>query len=103
MLLSRFLQSAKPVWGRFPKAVAVLIPPIVSLIPQVVELLQQTKTWADLANYLVASAALVVVGLFPDHERVDPPPPGSSGLGGTSKYDRAYNDRKYPPDPPASF
>lgn len=66
---SRFLMSVKPLWDRLPKAVAVFIPPVVALIPQVVALIQQTKTTQDLVNYLAASVALVVVGLFPkSHE-----------------------------------
>lgn len=65
MLVSRFVNSAKPIWDRFPKPVAVLLPPIVVLIPQVVDIIDDTKTWADLVNYLIAAAALVVVGLFP--------------------------------------
>ena len=77
LLGSRFLQSAKPVWDRFPKPVAVMLPPIVALIPGVVELLNQTKTWADLVNYLIAAFAMVVVGLFPKAANKPPvtPPP----------------------------
>jgi hypothetical protein len=94
MLISRFLQAAKPAWDRLPKPVAVLLPPIVALIPQVVDLVNQTKSWSDLVNYLIAASAMVLVGLFPksadaasrdsthssssmaghyDHTRRDPP------------------------------
>lgn len=75
MLVTRFLQSAKPIWDRLPKAVAVMLPPIVALIPQVVDLLNQTKTWADLVNYLIAAFAMVVVGLFPKSNSAPTPPP----------------------------
>jgi hypothetical protein len=75
MLLSRYLEAAKPVWSRMPRAVAVLLPAVVSLIPQVVALVQQTKTWLDLMNYLIASAAIVIVGMFPEHPPKPPTPP----------------------------
>lgn len=65
MLLSRFVEACKPLWDRLPKSVAVLIPPAVALVPQVVDLLHQTKTVADLISYLIAAVAMVVVGLFP--------------------------------------
>lgn len=67
MLASRFVQAAKPVWDRMPKAVAVVLPPAVALVPQVVDLLNQTKTVSDLVTYLIAAAAMVAVGLFPKH------------------------------------
>ncbi len=65
MLLSRFINAAKPAWDRLPKPVAVLLPPIVALIPQVTDLIDDTKSWSDLVNYLIAAAAMIVVGLFP--------------------------------------
>jgi hypothetical protein len=65
MLASRFVQSAKPIWDRLPKPVAVLLPPAVALVPQVSDLLNQTKTWSDLVAYGLASVAMVVVGMFP--------------------------------------
>ena len=65
MLISRFVQSAKPLWDRLPKWLAVMLPPVVGLIPQVSDLLRETKTWSDLVNYMIAAAGMVVVGLFP--------------------------------------
>lgn len=105
LLISRFLQSAKPVWGRLPKVVAALIPGIVSLIPQVIELLNQTKTWSDLANYLIASVSIVVVGLFPKHERTDAPlGSGTGGGSGTGSHVPPYEKQRpyYPPQDPPS-
>lgn len=78
MLISRFLESAKPIWGRLPKWLAVILPAVVSLIPQVVALLQQSKTWADLTSYLIASVAIVIAGLFPRHDPTPPDPPANS-------------------------
>jgi hypothetical protein len=65
MVASRFLQAAKPVWDRFPKVVAVALPVVVAMIPQVVDLIGQSKTTVDFINYVIASVALVVVGLLP--------------------------------------
>ena len=67
MVGSRWLQAARPLWDRLPKAVAVLLPAIVAMIPQVIDLLNQSKTAVDLVSNVVASVALVVVGLFPSH------------------------------------
>lgn len=65
LLVSRFIQSAKPIWDRLPTSVAVLLPPSVALIPAIAALLGQTKTFADLTTYLSASVVMIVVGLFP--------------------------------------
>lgn len=65
LLISRFINAAKPAWDRMPKPIAVLLPPVVALIPQITDLIDDTKTWSDLINYLIAAAAMIVVGLFP--------------------------------------
>jgi hypothetical protein len=65
LVLSRFINAAKPAWQRLPKPVAVLLPPAIALTQPVIDLLQQTKTWADLVTQLIAATAMVVVGLFP--------------------------------------
>lgn len=68
MLVSRFVQAAKPAWNRLPKSVAVILPPAVLLVPQVVDLIGQAKSWADLTAYLIASVAMTITGLFPKHD-----------------------------------
>ena len=67
MVASRWLSAAKPLWNMMPHAVAVLLPGIVALIPQVVDQLSQSKTAVDLVSNVIAAVALVVVGLFPSH------------------------------------
>lgn len=67
MVGSRWLQAARPLWDRLPKVVAVMLPAIVAMVPQVIDLLQQSKTAVDLVSNVAAAAALVVVGLFPSH------------------------------------
>jgi hypothetical protein len=95
MLISRFLQAAKPAWDRLPKAIAVLLPPIVALIPQIVDLVNQTKTWSDLVNYLIAASAMVLVGLFPksaDESKGSTPPTTYE----SSRYDHGRHDHTRP-------
>jgi hypothetical protein len=65
MVASRFLNAAKPMWDRLPKVVAVALPVVVAMIPQIAEMIGQSKTTVDFVNYVIASVALVVVGLFP--------------------------------------
>lgn len=67
LVASRWLQSLKPMWSYLPKAVATLLPSIVLLVPQVADLLNQTKSWTDLINYVAAAFAITVAGLFPQH------------------------------------
>lgn len=65
MLISRFVQAAKPAWDRLPKPVAVILPPAVALVQPVSDLLAQTKTWSDLVSYGIGAAVMVIAGLFP--------------------------------------
>lgn len=65
MVASRFVQAAKPLWDRLPRAVAVVLPAAVALVPQIIDLLSQSKTAIDLTTNLIAAAGLVAVGLFP--------------------------------------
>jgi hypothetical protein len=81
LLLSRFVQAAKPAWRYLPKPVAVLLPPAVTLALPVMDLLREVKTWGDLVTQLIAATAMVLVGLAPKnaakpakHEPASPPP-----------------------------
>lgn len=65
LLASRWVQAAKPFWAYLPKSVAVLLPAVVAMIPQVIDLLNKSKTWDDLVSYGIAAAALVAAGLAP--------------------------------------
>jgi hypothetical protein len=73
MVLSRFIQAAKPAWEKLGslfgakagKFLAVLLPGLVSLVPQIVDLIQPSKTAVDLTSNLIAAFGIVVVGLFP--------------------------------------
>lgn len=69
---SRFLNSAKPLWSRLPQPVAVLLPAVVAVIPQVVDAISGSKTALDLVNNAVVAVGLVVVGLFPSREPTTP-------------------------------
>lgn len=72
LTLSRFVQAAKAAWSRLPRWAAVLAPAVVAVIPAIVELVQQVRTWADLVTQVIASTALVIVNLFPKHEPAVP-------------------------------
>lgn len=67
LLLTRFLDTAKPVWWRLPRTVAVLIPPVLLLVPQITGLIEHTKGWGDLIAYILPTAGFVVSGLLPPH------------------------------------
>lgn len=62
---SRFVQAAKPMWDRLPKPVAIVLPAVVAMIPQVSDLLGQSKSSVDLLSNAIAAIGIVVVGLFP--------------------------------------
>jgi len=65
MVLSRWLKAAQPLWSKLPTWLAVLLPGVVALIPQVIDQLQGSTTAVDLVTNVVAAVALVVVGLLP--------------------------------------
>jgi hypothetical protein len=64
MLLSRFVSACKPLWGWMPKVVAVLLPPVVLMLPHLADLWHQTTTLGDLMWYLIAALVMLVVGWF---------------------------------------
>lgn len=58
---SKFLSSAKPLWDKLPKPVAVVLPAVVAALPQLAEQAGLIKTGHD----LVALAVVSVVALVP--------------------------------------
>jgi hypothetical protein len=60
---SRLLATAKPLWNKLPRVVAVAVPVVVACVPQVVEMLGGVKSALDLATTVVFAAALLVPGI----------------------------------------
>lgn len=68
LLITRFFNAAKPLWGYLPRWLAVLIPSLVALIPSASALIAGSRTWDELVYQLIAGATMVIVGLFPSHQ-----------------------------------
>lgn len=67
LTLSRFLQAAKPLWGRAPQWLAFILPTIAAIIPSVIDMISGAKTVNDFVAQAIAALALIITNIFPAH------------------------------------
>lgn len=58
--LSQLVTQLKPVWGKLPKAVALLCPVALVVLPQVADAAGYVKTEVDLAHFVVYALGVTV-------------------------------------------
>lgn len=60
---TKLLSSAQALWDKLPRAVAVALPVLVAMLPQVAAAAGLVKTEGDLLTLALTSAALLVPGI----------------------------------------
>ena len=63
LALSRILTVAQPLWGKLPKWLAVVVPVLVTALPQLASALGLVHTDVDLSQFAVTAVALLVPGI----------------------------------------
>lgn len=59
---SRLLTSAKPFWEKLPKPVALFVPSVLVMLPQLAQMMGLVHSELDLVNSLILAGALLLPG-----------------------------------------
>lgn len=74
LLVTQFVSGLKPIWAKLPKWLAVLVPVVVSLLPQVADAAGLVKTEQGLVQLIITSAVLLVPAIVAAEGGTTTPP-----------------------------